>query len=66
MTGVQTCALPILGPDLRPFAFPAPAMEDETGAALEEPRKPGMTFRMRLPRAVPPDTILRVQAGEEP
>ena len=58
--------LEAVGPDLRPFAFPAPAMEDETGAALEEPRKPGMTFRMRLPRAVPPDTILRVQAGEEP
>ena len=49
-----------VGPDLRPFAFIAPPMEDGEGLPLTEPRKPRMTFRMRLPRPVPPGTMLRL------
>ena len=49
-----------VGPDLRPFAFEVPLMEDLDGLPLREPRKPGLEFRMRLPRAVPPMTILRI------
>ena len=49
-----------VGPDLRPFAFEVPMMEDVDGLPLREPRKPGLEFRMRLPRAVPPMTILRI------
>ena len=49
-----------VGPDLRPFAFEVPMMEDMDGLPLREPRKPRMEFRMRLPKAVPPMTILRI------
>ena len=49
-----------VGPDLRPFAFAVPLMEDMDGLPLREPRKPGLEFRMRLPQAVPPMTILRI------
>ena len=49
-----------VGPDLRPFAFEVPLMEDMDGLPLREPRKPRMEFRMRLPKAVPPMTILRI------
>ena len=56
--------LEAVGPDLRPFSFRAPMMEDMEGTPLEEPRKPGFLFRMRLPGAVPPDTILRIPAGD--
>ena len=49
-----------VGPDLRPFAFEVPMMEDMDGLPLQEPRKPRMEFRMRLPKAVPPMTILRI------
>ncbi len=52
--------LEIVGPDLRPFRFTAPVMEDEEGFPLREPRKPGMRFRMRLPRPVPPMSLLRI------
>lgn len=34
-------------------------MQDETGAVLEEPRTPQMIFRMKLPKAVPPYTLVR-------
>ena len=49
-----------VGPDLRPFAFEVPMMEDVDGLPLREPRKPGLEFRMHLPQAVPPMTILRI------
>ena len=49
----------LVGPDLRPFAITVPGMTDEAGQAIEEPRTPRMTFRMKLPKAVPPFTLVR-------
>ena len=51
--------LELVGPDTRPFAFTVPEMEDMEGNPLREPRNPQMVFRMRLPRPVPPMSILR-------
>lgn len=53
--------LEAVGPDLRPFPFTVPVMEDMDGNALEEPRKPEMQFKLQLPQAVPDFTILRKQ-----
>ncbi|MCD7821863.1 MAG: U32 family peptidase [Clostridiales bacterium] len=55
-------ALELVGPDLAPVAFEAPMMEDLDGFPLEEPKKPQMLFRMRLPMQAPPLSILRRQA----
>ena len=49
----------LVGPDLRPFSMTVPVMETEDGESLEEPRNPQMTFRMKLPCAVPPFTVVR-------
>ena len=49
----------LVGPDLRPFAMTVPVMTDGEGAPLEEPRTPQMTFHMKLPRPVPPMTLVR-------
>ncbi|MGM9662097.1 MAG: U32 family peptidase [Oscillospiraceae bacterium] len=49
----------VVGPDLKPFSFTAPAMQDQDGNPLEEPRHPQMRFTMQLPRAVPPMSFLR-------
>lgn len=49
----------LVGPDLRPFAMIVRSMTDEAGEPLEEPRTPQMTFRMKLPCAVPPYTLVR-------
>ena len=51
--------LEAVGPDLRPFTFTVPMMEDMDGNALEEPRKPEMQFKLQLPQQVPDFTILR-------
>ena len=50
----------LVGPDVEPFAFPAPVMEDAEGAPLTEPKNPQMVFKMQLPRPVPPYSILRI------
>ena len=52
--------LEAVGPDLKPFSFEAPVAEDETGAPLGAPNRPGMVVRMQLPRPVPPYSILRI------
>ena len=52
-------ALEVVGPDLRPFPITAEAMTDCEGNALEEPRTPQMKFYIRLPKQVPPLSILR-------
>ena len=52
-------ALEAVGPDMRPFVFSVPVMEDMDGNALEEPRKPEMRFKLQLPQQVPDLTILR-------
>lgn len=49
----------LTGPDLRPFSMEVPIMMDEEGALLEEPRNPQMIFHMKLPRQVPPFTLVR-------
>lgn len=49
----------LVGPDLRPFAMTVPEMTDGEGAPLTEPRTPQMVFHMKLPRAVPPLTLVR-------
>ena len=51
--------LEVVGPDLRPFELTVPMMTDMEGNALEQPRTPQMLFRMQLPKAVPPMSILR-------
>ena len=51
--------LELVGPDTKPIAFVAPVMEDEAGEPLTEPKNPQMVFRMRLPKPVPPWSILR-------
>lgn len=48
-----------VGPDMRPFSFVAPAVTDENGQKLDEPKKPEMLFDMQLPMQVPDFTILR-------
>ena len=53
--------LEAVGPDMKPFSFTAPVMEDEEGNALTDPRNPQMVFRMRLPRPVPVWSILRIE-----
>ena len=49
----------VVGPDLKPFACTVEGLRAEDGAPLEEARHPEMEFRMRLPRAVPPYSIVR-------
>ena len=49
----------IVGPDVPAFDMTAPMMEDELGEALDEPRHPQMVFKMKLPRAVPPLSVVR-------
>ena len=51
--------LEVVGPDLRPFSLTVPQMQDMDGNVLAEPRTPQMQFYIRLPKPVPPLTILR-------
>ncbi len=51
--------LEAVGPDLRPFAFRSGDFETEEGELCQEIRTPRQRYRTRLPRQVPPWTILR-------
>ena len=51
--------LEAVGPDLRPFPVVAEDIRDMEGQPLEEPKTPQMAFTLKLPRQVPPCTILR-------
>ena len=51
----------LVAPGLEPIAFDVPLMEDMEGLPLEEPRNPQMRFRMKLPTAVKPLALLRIQ-----
>jgi len=51
--------LELVGPDTKPFSFTVPVMTGEDGGELLEPRTPQMIFTMRLPKPVPPWSILR-------
>ena len=59
-------ALELVGPDVRPQALKVEALWDEEGSPLDEVRKPQMVFRMKLPQAVPPLSLLRRQADLTP
>lgn len=50
-----------VGPDLRPFSLAVSGFETMEGESVSEVRTPQMEFRMKLPKAVPPYTILRRQ-----
>ncbi len=61
-------ALELVGPGVRPEALTAGQLWDEDGFSLSEVRKPEMKFKMKLPRPVPPLSMLRRRAessGEE-
>ena len=49
----------VVGPGVPAFPLTAPVMRDMDGFALQEPRHPQMEFRMKLPRQVPPLSIVR-------
>ena len=52
-------ALEAVGPDLRPFPITAEGMADMDGLPLEEARTPQMRFTLKLPKQVPPLSMLR-------
>ena len=54
--------LEAVGPDLRPFTLTAGNFTTEEGETVTEVRTPQSVFSMRLPRPVPPWTILRRKA----
>jgi len=55
--------LELVGPDIRPQSLTVGTLIDaETGEELSEVRKPQMKFKMKLPCAVPPLSLLRRQA----
>ena len=58
--------LELVGPDVRPQALRVEGLWDADGAPLNEVRKPQMAFRMKLPRQVPPLSLLRRQADLSP
>ena len=49
----------LVGPGLRPFSVTVPEMTDADGLPLLEPRTPQSVFHMKLPRPVPPWTLVR-------
>ena len=55
----------IIGPDTPAVSFLVPEMTDMDGSPLTEPRKPQMRFKMQLPKAVPPLSLLRRQTKSE-
>ncbi len=75
-TGLALCSLrnkfrtgdelEAVGPDTRPFSFTATEMQDLEGGILTEPRTPQMQFHLRLPRPVPPYSIIRRQTDLSP
>ena len=49
----------VVGPDLKPFTFTVPAMQDVDGNPLEEARHPQMQFKLQFPCRVPPMSFVR-------
>ena len=56
----------LVGPDVRPQAFAVEGLWDSLGGSLDQVRTPQMMFRMKLPRQVPPLSLLRRQAELSP
>ena len=50
----------LIGPGIPPMTFIVPEMTDGDGLPLFQPRTPQMVFQMKLPRQVPPLSILRI------
>ena len=51
--------LELVGPDLRPFTVTASELTDIDGVPVKEVRTPQQAFHMRLPKQVPPYTLVR-------
>ena len=49
----------VVGPDVSAFPLTAPLMTDGEGFTLAQPRHPQMVFHMKLPRPVPPLSVVR-------
>ena len=49
----------VVGPGTAAVSFRAPVMRDGDGFELTEPKNPQMVFHMKLPKAVPPLSVLR-------
>ena len=58
--------LELVGPGVRPQALTVEALWDTDGRPLEEVRRPQMAFRIKLPRQVPPLSLLRRKADLSP
>lgn len=68
-SGLATCSLnnkfcrgdslEVVGPDFRPLSFQADEIYDLDGNPIDEPKTPQMPFKIRLPKQVPPMSILR-------
>ena len=58
--------LELVGPGVRPQAFTVEALWDTDGRPLEEVRRPQMAFHIKLPRQVPPLSLLRRKADLSP
>ena len=58
--------LELVGPDVRPQSLVVEGLWDGEDTPLTEVRKPQMVFKMKLPRPVPPLSLLRRQAGLSP
>ena len=58
--------LELVGPDVRPQPLTVDGLWEEDGTPLTEVRKPQMVFSMKLPRPVPPLSLLRRQADLTP
>ena len=58
--------LELVGPEVRPQALTVEALWDGEGTSLDEVRHPQMVFQMKLPRQVPPLSLLRRQADLSP
>ena len=52
-------SLEVVGPDLRPFPIVAEEMYDIDAVPLREPKTPQMRFSLRLPKQVPPLSMIR-------
>ena len=58
--------LELVGPDVRPQSLVVEGLWDGEDTPLTEVRKPQMVFKMKLPRPVPPLSLLRRQADLSP
>ena len=58
--------LEVVGPDTKPFAVTAEGLADAEGTAVNEVRTPESVFYIRLPKAVPPYSIIRKSVDLSP